>query len=648
MRVNDKHHWPLRLMVTGLLAGAAGGILGSWWGRSTHIAAHHGLESSLESPAGIVLIGMLCGSVLGGIVGFVTRNRKGIQDARSRAHHVQHRQLQLSSRVFECANEGIMICDADNRIVAVNQAFTRITGYPPEAVVGRDPEILASGRHDAHFYAQMWAALAEHGCWQGEVWNRRQDGSFFPEWLSITEDRDEQHRLHHYIATFSDLTERKEAEARVRYLADHDVLTGLANRHGLAEQVRQDLRIAQWKGHSLALMFMDLDRFQTINDSLGHPVGDQLLQQMALRLQETLGPAGMVARLGGDDFVILMPVVDGPNQAADMARQIQATASTPFVIDEHSLLMTSSIGIALYPMDGDDFDLLLRNADAALNHAKGAGRDNFQFFTPGMNAQVLERLNKENALRQALSRNEFRLMIQPQVRLDNSQLCGCEVLIRWHHPEWGVIPPDQFIPLAEETGLIQSIGHWVLRESCLEARRWLDRGLPPLMLSVNLSALQFRSGLVDLVEQVLSETGYPARWLEVEVTESVLMEDPEHAVAMLKAMKALGIRVALDDFGTGYSSLAYLKRFPIDKLKIDRAFIEGLPEDGDDIALVRLIIDIARHLSLETIAEGVEQEAQRVFLLEAGCQQLQGFLFAPPLAPDAFITWRQQHMSRSE
>lgn len=648
MRVSDKSHLLLRWLVTGLLSGAVGGVLVRWWGHSSELAAYYDPESSLASFAVMTLIGGLGGGLVGGVIGFAIRSRQDPHFPISRAYHRQHRQLQLASRVFECANEGIMITDAKNRIVAVNQAFTRITGYTTEAVIGRDPEMLSSGRHDAHFYAQMWAALAEHGCWQGEVWNRRQDGSFFPEWLSITEDRDDQHRLQHYIATFSDLTERKEAEARVRYLADHDVLTGLANRHGLAEQVRQDLRIAEWKGHSLALMFMDLDRFQNLNDSLGHRVGDQLLQQMALRLQETLGPAGMVARLGGDDFVILMPVVDNPNQAADMTRQLQAAVSTPFVLGDHSLLMTSSVGIALYPMDGNDFDLLLRNADAALNHAKAAGRDNFQFFTPGMNAQVLERLTKENALRQALSRDEFRLMIQPQVRLEDSRLCGCEVLIRWHHPEWGLVPPDQFIPLAEETGLIQSIGLWVLRESCLEARRWLDRGLPPLMLSVNLSALQFRSGLVDWVEQVLAETGYPARWLEVEVTESVLMEDPEHAVAMLQAMKALGIRVALDDFGTGYSSLAYLKRFPIDKLKIDRAFIDGLPEDGDDIALVRLIIDIARHLNLETIAEGVETEAQRVFLLEAGCQQLQGFLFAPPLTPEDFLEWRQQHTSRSK
>ncbi|ODC04455.1 hypothetical protein BFW38_13865 [Terasakiispira papahanaumokuakeensis] len=648
MGVNDKAHRLLRWLITGLLSGAVGGILARWWGHSSELAARYGLESNLASFAVISLMGGVGGVLVAGAICFAIRGRQAPYFPISGAYYRQHRQLQLASRVFECANEGIMITDANNRIVAVNQAFTRITGYTPEAVIGRDPEMLSSGRHDAHFYAQMWAALAEHGCWQGEVWNRRQDGSFFPEWLSITEDRDDQHRLQHYIATFSDLTERKEAEARVRYLADHDVLTGLANRHGLAEQVRQDLRIAEWKGHSLALMFMDLDRFQTINDSLGHRVGDQLLQQMALRLQETLGPAGMVARLGGDDFVILMPVVDSPNQAADMTRQLQTAVSTPFVLGDHSLLMTSSVGIALYPMDGHDFDLLLRNADAALNHAKRAGRDNFQFFTPSMNAQVLARLTKENALRQALSRNEFRLMIQPQVRLEDSQLCGCEVLIRWHHPEWGLVPPDQFIPLAEETGLIQSIGLWVLRESCLEARRWLDRGLPPLMLSVNLSALQFRSGLVDWVEQVLAETGYPARWLEVEVTESVLMEDPEHAVVMLQAMKALGIRVALDDFGTGYSSLAYLKRFPIDKLKIDRAFIDGLPDDGDDIALVRLIIDIARHLNLETIAEGVEKEDQRVFLLEAGCQQLQGFLFAPPLAPEDFLEWRQQHTSRSK
>ncbi|GBG01388.1 hypothetical protein AZSI13_07150 [Azospira sp. I13] len=545
------------------------------------------------------------------------------------------RQLKLSAQVFSSGNEGMVITDAENRIVTVNQAFTRITGYAPEDVVGQTPAVFASGRHDRDFYRHMWRLLEENGSWSGEIWNRRKDGSVYPEWLNISTVRDEAGKLTHHIAAFSDITERKQAEARVRHLAEYDALTNLPNRVLLQDRTSQAIAAAKRSGGHLAVLFIDLDRFKNINDSLGHSVGDEVLCRVSERLTLAVRATDTVSRLGGDEFVILLPDLETPAQAATVAEKLLATLAQPILAGGHELAVTPSIGISLFPEDGEDGATLLQNADAAMYCAKEQGRNNFQYFTREMNARVSQRLQIENDLRQALQRQELLLHYQPQYDLADGALVGCEALLRWQHPERGMVGPDRFIPVAEETGLILPIGHWVLREACRQAKAWQERGLPPIPVAVNISAVQFRqANLVELVEGALAESGLAPRWLELELTESMLMEDGERHSATLSRLKAMGVGLALDDFGTGYSSLAYLKRFSLDKLKIDRSFIRDLPEDAEDAAITTAIIDIARHLGLATVAEGVETEAQRSFLNTRGCSQMQGFLMARPMAAE--------------
>jgi len=543
------------------------------------------------------------------------------------------RQLKLSAQVFSSGNEGMVITDAENRIVTVNEAFTRITGYTQEDVIGQTPAVFASGRHDRDFYRHMWRLLEENGSWSGEIWNRRKDGSVYPEWLNISTVRDEAGKLTHHIAAFSDITERKQAEARVRHLAEYDALTNLPNRVLMQDRTSQAIAAAKRSGGHLAVLFIDLDRFKNINDSLGHSVGDEVLCRVSERLTLVVRATDTVSRLGGDEFVILLPDLETPAQAATVAEKLLATLAQPIFAGGHELAVTPSIGIALFPEDGEDGATLLQNADAAMYCAKEQGRNNFQYFTREMNARVSQRLQIENDLRQAMQRQELLLHYQPQYNLANGSLVGCEALLRWQHPERGMVGPDRFIPVAEETGLILPIGHWVLREACRQAKAWQEQGLPLIPVAVNISAVQFRqANLVELVESALAESGLAPRWLELELTESMLMEDGERHSATLSRLKTMGVGLALDDFGTGYSSLAYLKRFSLDKLKIDRSFIRDLPEDAEDAAITTAIIDIARHLGLATVAEGVETEAQRSFLNTRGCSQMQGFLMARPMA----------------
>ncbi len=546
------------------------------------------------------------------------------------------RDLQVAASVFQNSAEGIIIADPQNHIVAVNEAFTRITGYSEQEVLGRNPAFMASGKHDQEFYGVMWRALAEEGRWSGEIWNRRRDGQVYPEWLAIIVSRDEQDRISNYIATITDLSERKDTEEKLRYLADYDPLTDLPNRRLLAQRVARAIRIADRHHKPLALFFIDLDRFKNVNDSLGHGVGDQILQLIAGRLAAMIRPEDTLSRLGGDEFVVVMADRNLPAAAATLSERIQRVIAEPMEIEQRSLVLTPSIGIAIYPDDGRDFETLSRNADAALYHAKGLGRNNFQFYTDTMNREVSRRLEMEAGLRQALREGQFELHYQPLYRLSDGQLCGCEALIRWHSPERGFQRPDQFIPLAEEIGLIIPIGDWVLLEACRQGAGWLEAGLSPGNIAVNVSAQQFDESLVASVQQVLTETGYPAAGLTLEITESVLMENADQAVQLLSDLKNLGVGIALDDFGTGYSSLACLKKFPLDKLKIDRAFIDGLPADQDDAAITSSIIDIARNLRLQTVAEGIETAAQREHLQSLGCEQVQGYYYARPMPENQF------------
>ncbi|MBY4676647.1 bifunctional diguanylate cyclase/phosphodiesterase [Marinobacterium arenosum] len=552
-------------------------------------------------------------------------------DQQQEALRANARDLEVAARVFETATEGIVVTSPDNRIVAVNTAFSDITGYSEAEALGRDPSFMSSGNHSAEFYDELWQTLAAEGRWQGEIVNRRKDGTLFPEWLSISACYDTQGRVVNYIATLADMTERRRAEERLQYLADYDPLTDLPNRHLLSQRVTQALASAQRYGGQLSLISIDLDRFKNINDSLGHGVGDQILQQIADRLRQAVRENDVVARLGGDEFAVLMADQDSPTAVANLVNQLIATIAEPLAGVGGELVITPSVGITIYPEDGSDFETLLRNADTALYHAKEQGRNNFQFFASEMNTRVSERLTLEAALRQALNRQEFELFYQPQYSCDDSQPQGCEALIRWRHPELGLVSPADFIPLAEEVGLILPIGYWVLDSACQQGADWLAAGYRPITIAVNVSASQFRTDLVGSVRRALDKTGFPAELLVLEVTESILMDDVQNTARTLAQVRQMGVKVALDDFGTGYSSLSYLKTFPLDKLKIDRSFIAGLPGDQEDGALTRSIIEIARHLKLKTIAEGIETPEQRDFLWQAGCDQLQGYLYARPV-----------------
>ena len=543
-------------------------------------------------------------------------------------------ELRLAAQVFQSSGEAIVISDARHRILTLNPAFTHITGYTAAEAIGQTPYALSPSMRSPDREREAWTEVDRNGYWQGEVWDRRSNGDVFLKWLTISAVRDAQGRPSNYIEIFSDITERKEREERVHHLAHHDALTDLPNRQLLRDRIAQALALAERSRSRIAVMFLDLDRFKTVNDSLGHGVGDELLKEVSRRLRSCMRASDTVSRLGGDEFVILMPNVADAEHVAVTARKILNTVARPYNISGHELVSTPSIGISVYPADGTDVDTLLRNADAAMYHAKGTGRNNYQFFTQDMNARALERLSLEHSLRRALERDELRLHFQPQYSLADGCMVGMEALLRWEHPEQGLVLPGQFIEFAEESGLILPIGEWVLKEACRQNRAWQDAGLPRLPVSVNISALQFRQpDFVDTVERALAGASLEARCLQLEVTESVIMYEPERVTAALQRLKDMGLELAIDDFGTGYSSLSYLKLLPIDRLKIDRSFVRDVPADTDDEAIIAAIIALTRKLGLRTIAEGVETREQLEFLREQGCDEVQGFLLSRPLAP---------------
>ncbi|MFZ4288784.1 bifunctional diguanylate cyclase/phosphodiesterase [Variovorax sp. HJSM1_2] len=555
----------------------------------------------------------------------------------------------LSAKAFESVAEGIMVTDENRCIVSVNQAFCRISGYQPDEVLGKHPRLLQSGRHDKAFYQGMWEEINSKGFWQGEIWDRRKNGEIFPELLSISAVKDDAGKTIHYVGICSDITSLKGYEERLRYQAEHDALTGLPNRFQFQERFSAMLERSDRQGTQVAVMMLDLDRFKHVNDSLGHAAGDQLLQQVAGRLKLCLRQVDIVGRFGGDEFCVLLGDVSHPKSVATIANKILDAFGPPFSVAGHELFISCSIGASCYPADAADTEGLLKNADAAMYQAKSAGRNNFQFFSAEINARAMETLLMSSSLRLALERNELLLHYQPRIDLRTGRISGAEALVRWQHPELGLLPPNRFISIAEETGLIDALSDWVLKQACRQMRTWLDAGLKLQRVAVNLAARQFsQTDCAARIGAVLSECGLDARYLELEMTESMVMQQPERVVQVLTELKRMGIALAIDDFGTGYSSLSYLKRFPLDYLKIDRSFVKDIPENSDDVAITLAIIAMAKSLGLQIIAEGVETPAQRDFLYRHACENGQGYLFSRPVVADQLaILLQNEHNSAS-
>lgn len=594
------------------------------------------LLAELQTAKGLLFV-VVTSLLLYALLCLHLRHLKQYLDAR-RAHESSLRQ---AAAVFDATQEGVLVTDALSRIVHVNRAFARITGFEEAEVLGHNPRIFASGRHAPAFYQAMWHALESRGEWSGEVWNRRNNGEIYPLWQNIRAIHDEDGRLTHFVAVFSDVSAIKRSQHELDFLAHHDPLTNLPNRLLFTERVEHVLERARREKLGGALLLLDLDHFQHINESLGHSQGDLLLKRVGTRLQGLVQGGMTLARLGGDEFGLLWENCPQAEQIADLAERIRVELAKPFRLEGHDLFISASLGIALFPADAESVEQVLRNADSALSKAKNSGRDVYAFYSQELTEQARQRVQLVSALRRAQEKDQLRVHYQPIHRLTDDQLIGFEALVRWEHPERGLVPPGEFLPVAEESGLIGNIDAWVLEQACRQMRRWLeeDRGLA--FVAVNLSCRLFRRAeLYDEVAGVLAATGLAPRYLELEITESAVMEDPDTAEALLGRLRALGVRLAIDDFGTGYSSLQRLKRLPVHKLKIDQSFIRGLPADQNDIAIARAVTALGRSLGLSVLAEGIETEAQADFLRDLGCDYGQGYLFSRPLpAADVEQRW---------
>ncbi|MBI1182166.1 MAG: EAL domain-containing protein [Alphaproteobacteria bacterium] len=547
--------------------------------------------------------------------------------------------LRLAATVFDTAAEAIMVLDDQFRVTAVNPAYSAITGFAPEEVVGALPAFLQAGDPDPEtprvLLTTVQRAIDNAGRWTGEQWNRRKSGVRYAEHLSVVSIPGERGQSGRYLVVFSDVTQRVLDEERIRYQASYDQLTGLPNRALFMDLLTQTLSQAERGGEMVGLMFVDLDGFKLVNDSMGHDAGDQMLQEVAARLKRCVRASDTVARLGGDEFTVLMPNLGDFRHAPAVAERITERLQAPFLLNGKEAFVSASIGITTFPHDAGDAASLLKNADAAMYRAKEQGKQTFQFFTPEMNAEIEERLTLIHGLTKALERQEFTLFYQPKVRLADGGLSGVEALLRWRHPELGLIPSAKFIPIIEESGLISPISEWVLETACRQHKAWLEEGFD-IRVSVNLSVRQLRQpGLAGTLAALLDRVGIAPSGLELEITETMLMKDTENALQTLAALDEMGIGLALDDFGTGYSSLAYLKRFPLQTIKIDRSFVADVASDPEDYEIVRTIISMGHSLRRRILAEGVETAEQLAVLRELRCDEVQGYLLSRPLPADA-------------
>ncbi|MBF0460727.1 MAG: EAL domain-containing protein [Magnetococcales bacterium] len=555
-------------------------------------------------------------------------------------------QLNITKMVLEHAVEGVMITDAQGTILSVNPAFCAITGFATAEAIGQTPRILRSNRQDVPFYRDMWQKIAEQGYWKGDIWNRRKNGEAYPQLTTITAIRDQAGKAHRYISVFHDLTPLQARDQALHYAGQHDTLTGLPNRELFMDRLSQAIGHASRSGTRLLVLFFDIDRFQNVNNQWDYICGDQLLQEIAGRLREFIREGDTLARMEGDAFAFILREVRQPEDALVLVNKLVKSFARPFIIEQTELLITISIGITLYPDDGEPPLSLIKNAEIALTRAKNSGRNTYQFYKPTMGDQVDRRLLLEKNLRSALENQEFILHYQPKVQVRSKRIVGMEALVRWNSPHSGMISPGEFIPVAEESGLIIPLGEWILATACRQTQAWLAAGHGPLKVAVNLSPRQFRQpGIYAMIARTLQETGLPPDSLELEITESMLVDNVEEAIQLLDRLRSLGLSIAMDDFGTGYSSLSYLKRFPIQSIKIDQSFVRDLPQQTDDRAIVQAIVAMGKSLRLLVVAEGVETQEQWNFIEENNIDEIQGYFYSRPLSADAFVHFLQEKKS---
>ncbi len=546
--------------------------------------------------------------------------------------------LALQRLIVDQTSEAVVVTDVAQRILSVNAAFERISGYGRNEVLGKTPTRLSAEHPSLNFHRNIWDYVAESGYWEGEVWDRRKDGTLYPKLMRITAICEDGVNVSHFVAVFSDISEAKAQTERLDFLARHDQLTNLPNRVALDNYLKSLIDNAVPGIHRLALMIIDLDNFKTVNDSLGHQAGDRLLAELASRMALEMDRTTRLFRLGGDEFVVVIDQLESTAAVIGLVSRLASAIGEPCEIDGNVLRATPSIGISLFPEDGQDGQSLIRNADAAMYQAKANGRNTHQFFAESMTAAVTKRLHLESELWGALAENQLILHYQPQVDLLSGKIVGVEALVRWRHPTRGLVAPAEFIPVAEECGLILPLGHWVLMTACRQLRAWMDDGIDIGEMAVNISAHQFKQpGFARSVQAILAETGVPASRLELEITESTIMHGIDASIRTLAELRGMGIKLAVDDFGTGYSSLAYLRRFPLDRLKIDRSFLADVETDRDAASLVTSIVMLGRSLGLQLVAEGVENFAQAEFLRTLECERVQGFHFHEPVSAEEVV-----------